>query len=174
MDTTDTITTPATDATVATLANATTLRDVVQQINELHQQCGSAMLAAVERCWRMGSLLNQAKALLPRGDFASWVELHTRVPHATAYRYLKLYRDNMDGAPVQFGRYMVAALPDGTKNLGDVSLGAKRKADATQYALKMVALFGRAKSVLQADPTRARQALRPLFNELVTLFGDEA
>ena len=68
------------------------LRDLADKINDAHSCCESAARSALGCAMEAGRLLCEAKAIVPHGQWATWLASHCKVSDRTARMYMQLYR----------------------------------------------------------------------------------
>src|SRR5947207_1242560 len=68
----------------------TDLKALATGINECIALISRAMQHCVERAFEAGDLLNKAKASVPHGNFAQWLEENCKLSERTAVRYMRL------------------------------------------------------------------------------------
>ena len=73
--------------------NLPALADLARQINAEHEACHAAMRASVEHAVRAGVLLIEAKAGLPHGEWAGWIDAHCEFSDRTARAYMRLAKE---------------------------------------------------------------------------------
>ena len=70
--------------------NTPALADLASQINAEHEACHAAMRESVEHAVRAGELLIEAKAGVPHGEWAGWIDARCEFSDRTARAYMQI------------------------------------------------------------------------------------
>lgn len=69
------------------------LFEVAQQIRDAHAECEASLRKSLDAALRVGDLLIEAKACIPRGEWLDWLGKHTGIADRTARGYMQLARN---------------------------------------------------------------------------------
>ena len=112
--------------------NLPALADLANQINAEHEACHFAMRESIKHAVRAGELLVEAKAGLPHGEWASWLDAHCDFSDRTARAYMRLAKElpKLDEA----NRQRIAEMP---LREALVSIADPKRKDSKEWAAEI-------------------------------------